>query len=247
MPTILGLALSASVVASQFLEGYASTIVSVDLRGYTTISYSPYSVTLSLMPATATVSVVTYSETRPAVVFTEAVTYTQARPTVVYETRNQDPVYPVATGRVEPLVIPPRTPARGYLINNLPAIGLGTWQMRSENTRNISEVIAGAIENGYRHIDCAYAYINQVEIGIGIKEGLRRTGLAREDLWITSKLWNNRHGNEDGAIRETLGQLGLDYLDLFLVHWPLGNSTGATSFDYLNVSQNTIFPHYTNL
>jgi len=85
--------------------------------------------------------------------------------------------------------------------------------------------------NGFRHIDCAFMYNNQKEIGVGIKEGLKRTGLARSDLWITSKLGNDRHGREDFAIRETLNQLGLDYLDLFLVHWPQRKADGK--FDHV--------------
>ena len=80
------------------------------------------------------------------------------------------------------------TPPKGVQINAIPIIGLGTARVQG----NTSEVIASAIENGYRHIDCAFAYGNQKEIGIGIKEGLKRTGLTRQDLWITSKLFNNR-------------------------------------------------------
>jgi alcohol dehydrogenase (NADP+) len=82
----------------------------------------------------------------------------------------------------------PTTSPKSSQLDNIPILGLGTWQIRT----NTSEVIAAAIQNGYRHIDCAYAYGNQPEIGIGIKEGLKRTGLSRKDLWITSKLWNSR-------------------------------------------------------
>jgi len=121
------------------------------------------------------------------------------------------------------------TPPKGTQVNSIPQLGLGTWYLRG----NTSEVIADAIENGYRHIDCAKAYGNQEDIGKGIKEGLKRTGLKREDLWITSKLWNSRHGREEFAIQETLKELDLNYLDLFLVHWPMGNSTGNTTFDYI--------------
>jgi alcohol dehydrogenase (NADP+) len=80
------------------------------------------------------------------------------------------------------------TPPKGTKVSSIPQLGLGTWYLSDNNT---SEVIATAIENGYRHIDCAKIYGNQQEIGVGIKEGLRRTGLKREDLWITSKLWND--------------------------------------------------------
>jgi alcohol dehydrogenase (NADP+) len=80
------------------------------------------------------------------------------------------------------------TPPKGTQPNAIPQLGLGTWYLSG----NTSEVIAEAIVNGYRHIDCAKAYGNQVDIGKGIKDGLKRVGLRREDLWITSKLWNSR-------------------------------------------------------
>lgn len=59
-------------------------------------------------------------------------------------------------------------------------------------TRNTSEAVAQAIVNGFRHLDCAFVYGNQKDVGVGIKEGLKRTGLNRSDLWITSKLWNDK-------------------------------------------------------
>ena len=148
--------------------------------------------------------------------------------------------------------------ALAQLMNEMPAMGLGTWHL--QDSGDVSEIIASAIQAGYKHIDCAWAYENQRQIGAGIKKGLNRTGLQRKDLWITSKLWNNRyifvslyvmrasgftytrrHGREEWALRETLDQLGLDYLDLWLVHWPLGNSTGANSLDYLKVSFTAVF------
>jgi alcohol dehydrogenase (NADP+) len=82
----------------------------------------------------------------------------------------------------------PPTPVKGAPLSDIPIIGLGTARV----TSNTSEVIAVAIENGFRHIDCAMAYGNQKAIGVGIKEGLRRTGLSRHDLWITSKHFNDR-------------------------------------------------------
>ena len=82
----------------------------------------------------------------------------------------------------------PPTPVKGTEINDIPIIGIGTARL----TANASEVIATAIENGFRHIDCAFMYGNQKEVGLGIKEGLKRTGLSRKDLWITSKLGNDR-------------------------------------------------------
>jgi alcohol dehydrogenase (NADP+) len=78
---------------------------------------------------------------------------------------------------------------KGSQPESIPLLGFGTWKI----TTNATEAVAAAIESGYRHIDCAYAYLNQKEIALGIKEGLKRTGLSRSDLWITSKLWNNRY------------------------------------------------------
>lgn len=80
------------------------------------------------------------------------------------------------------------TPPKGTQLNEIPQIGLGTARV----TGNTSEVIASAIVNGFRHIDCAFSYGNQKEVGVGIKEGLKRTGLSRQDLWITSKLAGDR-------------------------------------------------------
>jgi alcohol dehydrogenase (NADP+) len=77
-------------------------------------------------------------------------------------------------------------------LNDIPAPGLGTWHQQ-DNGADVSEIIANAIQAGYRHIDCAWAYENQKAIGVGIKKGLNRTGIARKDLWITGKLWNNRY------------------------------------------------------
>lgn len=76
-------------------------------------------------------------------------------------------------------------------LNDIPAPGLGTWHQQ-DNGADVSEIIANGIQAGYRHIDCAWFYANQKEIGVGIKKGLNRTGISRKDLWITSKLWNNR-------------------------------------------------------
>ena len=70
----------------------------------------------------------------------------------------------------------------------IPILGYGTWDLGA----NTTEDVALAIEAGYRHFDCATAYGNQKEIGLGIIEGLKRTGLKRKDLWITSKLWSNK-------------------------------------------------------
>lgn len=84
------------------------------------------------------------------------------------------------------------TSPRGTQVNDIPILGLGTWQIHT-NGANVTEIIASAIQSGYRLLDCAFSYNNQKQIAVGIKEGLRRTGLSRKDLWITSKLWNTKY------------------------------------------------------
>jgi len=127
----------------------------------------------------------------------------------------------------------PVTPLKGTQLDNPPILGLGTWGIQLTGG-NVTEIIASAIQTGYRHIDCATYYGNQKLIAPGIKEGLRRTGLSRGDLWITSKLWNDRHADPEAGIKEALAQLGLDYLDLFLVHWPVSQpKAGPESFDHV--------------
>jgi diketogulonate reductase-like aldo/keto reductase len=84
--------------------------------------------------------------------------------------------------------------------------------------------VKGAAEVGYRHFDCASVYGNEAEIGAAF-EAILRSGVKREELWITSKLWNDMHGEEDvvASCRKSLKDLRLDYLDLYLVHWPFPN------------------------
>lgn len=77
--------------------------------------------------------------------------------------------------------------------NEIPILGLGTFQV-TLNAQNASETVAAAIHAGYRHIDTAAIYGNQKLLAPGIQEGLKRAGIRREDLWVTSKLWNDRYG-----------------------------------------------------
>lgn len=72
----------------------------------------------------------------------------------------------------------------------IPSLGYGTWNL---DRSNASEAVSLAIQRGYRHIDCAAAYGNQKEVGVGIADGIQKAGIKRYDLWVTSKLWNNRY------------------------------------------------------
>lgn len=98
----------------------------------------------------------------------------------------------------------------------IPCIGFGTWKMPDEV---VEDAVSNAIACGYRHIDTAAAYFNEVGVGKGIK----KSGIKREELVVTSKLPNAHHGYENtlASFYESLKRLDLDYLDLYLIHWPI--------------------------
>lgn len=102
----------------------------------------------------------------------------------------------------------------------MPVVGLGTWKMESGQT---AALVEAAIRAGYRHIDCACDYGNEKEVGAGIKAAIDAGVCSRADLWITSKLWNTYHRKEHvrAACERTLSELGLTYLDLYLIHFPI--------------------------
>ncbi len=106
----------------------------------------------------------------------------------------------------------------------LPCIGLGTFGSDRFSAEEVAEAVKGAISVGYRHIDCASVYGNEAKIGTVLRE-VRGNGLKREELWITSKLWNDKHGEKDviPSCKQSLKDLQLDYLDLYLIHWPFPN------------------------
>lgn len=106
-----------------------------------------------------------------------------------------------------------------YVLNNgvrIPAVGFGTW--RSKDGEEAYQAVLTALKAGYRHIDTAAIYGNEVSVGRAIKD----SGVPREELFVTTKLWNDAHGYEEAkaAFALSLEKLGLDYVDLYLIHWP---------------------------
>jgi diketogulonate reductase-like aldo/keto reductase len=106
----------------------------------------------------------------------------------------------------------------------MPAIGLGTFGSDSVTADEIAAAVQDAAAVGYRHFDCASVYSNEHGIGSAFRQILR-SGVRREDLWVTSKLWNDRHSEADviPSFRQSLADLQLDYLDTYLIHWPFPN------------------------
>ena len=104
--------------------------------------------------------------------------------------------------------------------DRMPVVGLGLWKVAREIC---ADLMQQAIRAGYRHVDCACDYGNEVEIGSGIRAALSAGACRREDLWVTSKLWNTYHRAEHvrPAVERSLRDLQLDYLDLYLVHFPI--------------------------
>lgn len=163
----------------------------------------------------------------------------------------------------EQIPIPvPSSPSNPASIASIPALGYGTWRLDKSNA---SEAVSVALQTGYRHLDCAAIYGNEKEVGNGIKDGLGTLGLDRSKVWITSKLWNDQYvpplvlyhlllrtltdtmyscshqpDQVGQALDKTLSDLGLKYLDLYLMHWPVASSGGINYIDYVDVSRNSV-------
>ena len=97
----------------------------------------------------------------------------------------------------------------------IPQLGLGVYQLAATAA---VDLVAAAIETGYRRIDTAALYNNEVEVGAGI----RKSGISRDEIYVTTKIWHDRHGFEEclEAVEESLDRLDIDYVDMLLIHWP---------------------------
>jgi alcohol dehydrogenase (NADP+) len=120
---------------------------------------------------------------------------------------------------IHPSTVPQRTLYTGA---KMPAIGMGTFGSDRFTSEQIAEAVKGAAEVGFRLFDCASVYGNEDLIGKVFKD-IMATGIKREELFITSKVWNDMHDNVIESCKKTLKDLQLNYLDLYLVHWPFPN------------------------
>ena len=130
------------------------------------------------------------------------------------------PTFPAADA-VDPATVPQRRLRSGA---SLPAIGLGTFGSDHVPHAAVAAAVLDAAALGYRHFDCASVYGNEDLIGQSFQQ-IMRSGIKREELWITSKLWNDKHDEADviPTCEKSLRDLKLDYLDLYLIHWPFPN------------------------
>ena len=133
---------------------------------------------------------------------------------------------PVPGAHVDPSTVPSFPLQSG---SRVPGIGLGTFGSDSVDAASVAAAVRYAIGIGYRHIDCASVYGNEAEIGAALADAVAGkadyAAVPRKELWITSKLWNDKHAPADVApsFEKSLVDLRLDYLDLYLVHWPFPN------------------------
>jgi alcohol dehydrogenase (NADP+) len=126
---------------------------------------------------------------------------------------------------IEPAEFPSRTIALAHGAGRMPAVGFGTLIPDAATTLSATRA---ALEAGFRHFDCAERYRNEREVGEALQAGLAADGIAREDIFVTTKLWNSNHRPErvEAAFEGSLERLRLDYLDLYLVHTPFAFQPG---------------------
>jgi alcohol dehydrogenase (NADP+) len=135
--------------------------------------------------------------------------------------KNNTVTFESAPDGVDAAKVPSKKLASGA---RLPCIGLGTFGNDRYDGDTVAAAVKDAISAGYRHIDCASVYGNEDRIGFSLSE-VQRAGLDRKELWITSKLWNDKHSGKDVVLscEKSLKDLQIDYLDLYLIHWPFPN------------------------
>ena len=133
-----------------------------------------------------------------------------------------EPFDPRPDDGVDASLVPRRTLRTGAKI---PCIGLGTFGNDRFTPEEIARSVLGALSVGYRFIDCAAVYGNEPQIGEALRCAMHN-GIAREELFISSKLWNDRHAPADvlPALKQSLADLGLDFLDMYFIHWPFPNT-----------------------
>lgn len=126
-----------------------------------------------------------------------------------------------AADAVDPAAVPQRTLSSGA---KMPAVGFGTFGSDHASPAQVAQAVIDAAAVGYRHFDCASVYGNEPEIGRCFAQ-MMRDGIARDELFITSKLWNDKHAERDviPSCERSLRDLGVEHLDLYLVHWPFPN------------------------
>ena len=135
---------------------------------------------------------------------------------------SNQPSFELAADTIDPTRVPQRALYTGA---KMPGIGLGTFGSDRFSGEDIAKAVRGAISVGYRHIDCASVYGNEHLIGAALRTVLNSGLISREELWITSKLWNDKHDEADviASCQQSLKDLQLEYLDLYLIHWPFPN------------------------
>ena len=124
--------------------------------------------------------------------------------------------------KINPDLVPKKILNTG---DEIPILGIGTFGSDHVTPDEVSAAVKYAVQAGVRHLDCASVYGNEDRIGKVIKELIDTNEVKREELWLTSKVWNDKHGEGEviASCKQSLNDLQLDYLDLYLVHWPFPN------------------------